>query len=246
MDPQSLDIEDRRWKGITRLAALAAVILLVYSVVTIIILIWLGGSPATVQESFDLLQNQKIVALLRLDLLTLLTMPVFGLLYAGLYLALRRDCPGLATVGVVAALMGITLILASASISSLVYLSDQYAVTGDEARKAVLLAAGEAVISNDTWHGMGAKMGGFLLQLAGVLISAAMLRSAVFGKLTGYAGLVTHGLDLLHIIAGLFWPAAGALLMFVAGPLYFLWLPLVAARLGELGKPGVETNSDKL
>lgn len=79
-------------------------------------------------------------------------------------------------------------------------------------------------------------MGGSMLQLAGVLMSVAMMRSAVFGKLTAYSGLVTHGLDLLHIFVGVFWPAAGALLMFVAGPLYFLWLPLVAARLNELGR----------
>ncbi len=246
MDLQSLGVVEHRWKGICRLAALAAVILLGYCVVTIIILIWIGGSPATVEECFDLLQKKRIVALLRLDLLTIITMPVFGLLYAGLFLALRRDSPGLATVGTVAALMGITLILASASIFSLVYLSDQYAASGNEARKMVLLAAGEAVISNDTWHGMGAKMGGFFLQVAGVLISVAMLRSAVFSKLTGYSGLVTHGLDLLHIFVGLFWPAVGALLMFVAGPLYFLWLPLVAVRLRELGKPGAETDSGKL
>ena len=92
------------------------------------------------------------------------------------------------------------------------------------------------MISNDTWHGMGAKMGGFMLQFAGVLISVAMLRSTVFSKLTAYSGLVTHGLDLLHILVGLFWPATGAFLMFVAGPLYFLWLPLVGARLNELGR----------
>ena len=238
MDLQNPDPVEDRWKGICRLAALAALILFVYSAVTIFILVWLGGSPATVQECFDLLQKKRIVALLRLDLLTILIMPLFGLLYAGLFIALRRECPGLATIGTVSALMGATLVLASASIFSLAYLSDQYAATDNGARKEMLLAAGEAVISNDTWHGMGAKMGGSMLQLAGVLISVAMLRSTVFGKLTAYSGLVTHGLDLLHILVGVFWPWAGALLMFVAGPLYFLWLPLVAMRLNQLGRFG--------
>jgi hypothetical protein len=51
-----------------------------------------------------------------------------------------------------------------------------------------LLAAGEAVISNDMWHGTAAKMGGVVLQLAGVLICLVMLRTAAFSKLTGIPG----------------------------------------------------------
>ncbi|HWJ47767.1 MAG TPA: hypothetical protein VNS62_08950, partial [Candidatus Udaeobacter sp.] len=74
MDLWNPDPVEDRWKGICRLAALAALVLFVYSVVTIFILIWLGSSPATVQECFDLIQKKRIVALLRLDLLTILIM----------------------------------------------------------------------------------------------------------------------------------------------------------------------------
>lgn len=102
--------------------------------------------------------------------------------------------------------------------------------------KRLLLAAGEAIISNDMWHGTAAKMGGILLQAAGVLISIAMLRTAVFSSVIAHTGLIAHGLDLAHIGIGFFAPKAAVVAMAIAGPLYLLWFPLVARRLRQLGQ----------
>ena len=93
-------------------------------------------------------------------------------------------------------------------------------------------------MSTDMWHGTAAKMGGFLLQLAGVLISVAMLRTAVFSKVIGYSGLVAHGLDLAHIVIGFFLAKVAVVAMAIAGPLYLFWFPLVARRLQKLGQSG--------
>lgn len=65
--------------------------------------------------------------------------------------------------------------------------------------KAHYLAAGEAVLATDIWHGTGAYLGGIFVQTGAVWISVVMLRS-VFGKLTAYVGIITHGLDLVHIL----------------------------------------------
>jgi len=48
------------------------------------------------------------------------------------------------------------------------------------------------------------------------------------------SGIITHGLDLLHIIIGFFIPAMGIVLMAIAGPLYLLWFPLIGMRLFKL------------
>ena len=61
-----------------------------------------------------------------------------------------------------------------------------------------------------------------------------MLRTAVFSKAIGYSGLAVHGLDLLHILIGFFTPKTAVVAMAIAGPLYLLWLPLVARRLFQL------------
>jgi len=39
--------------------------------------------------------------------------------------------------------------------------------------------------------------------------------------------IVTHGLDLLHLLVGFFIPT-GVILMAIAGPLYLVWFPLLA------------------
>jgi hypothetical protein len=219
-----------------RLGAMAALILLAYSVLMIIVLTWLGAPPRTAQDCFDLLQKNVWAGLLRLDLLTILVMPVFYFLYAGLFSAMHRSSLPLTALSTALAFVGVTLVLSTPSVLSLVHLSKEYAAATTEARRTLLLAAGEAVMSTDMWHSTGAMIGGALLQLAGVLISVAMLRTRIFNKLTGSLGIVTHGLDLAHILIGLFAPAAGVVLMVIAGPLYLIWFPLVGRRLYQLGR----------
>ena len=63
-----------------------------------------------------------------------------------------------------------------------------------------------------------------------------MLRSPAFGKLLAYLGIVTHGLDLAHLLTGLVFPAGGVILMVIAGPLYLVWFPLLARDFFRLGE----------
>lgn len=45
-----------------------------------------------------------------------------------------------------------------------------------------------------------------------------------------FTGIATHGLDLAHFLIGFFAPALGKILMFIAGPLYLIWFPMVGVR----------------
>ena len=231
-----VDAVEIEWKGMCRIGAVAALILLAYSVITMIVMAWLGGPPGTAQECFVLLRRNPLTTVLRLDLLTILVMPFFYFLYAGLFGAVRGNSFALTALSTALAFVGVTLILSTPSVLSLIHLGNQYAAATTEARRTLLLAAGEAVMSADMWHSTGAMIGGLLLQLAGVLISVAMLKTRVFSKLTGYLGIVTHGLDLAHILIGVFVPAAGVILLVLAGPLYLVWFPLVGRRLYQLGR----------
>ena len=222
------------WIALFRWGSWAAAILLVYSAVTVLIVFCLGAAPATAQECFQILQNNPWIGILRLDVLTVLAMPIFLFFYVVLCRALYRSSAILSTVSAASAFLGVTLVVSNASVLSMVQLSKQYADASGEARKTIFLAAGEAVMSADMWHATGAVLGGILIQIAGVLVCIVMVRSGVFNKLTGYLGLVTHGLDLAHIMVSLFLPAAGVVLMAIAGPLYFLWLPLVGRRLHQM------------
>jgi hypothetical protein len=114
-------------------------------------------------------------------------------------------------------------------------LSDKYSAATSDAMKAHFLAAAEAVLATDIWHGTGAYIGGLFVQTGAVWISVVMLRG-VFSKLTAYVGIVTHGIDLVHILFAPFLPRVAAIFMIIAGLGYPVWLFLVGRRLLQVGK----------
>jgi hypothetical protein len=202
--------------SLCRVGGIAAFLLIVYSLATMVQMVVLGGQPTSTAQAFDLLQHHRVIGLLRLDLPTIAVMPLYYLLFLGLYAALRRSDRANALLSTVLALAGLTLVLATPTALSLVPLSDKFAAATTDAVRSQLLAAGEAVMAADIWHNTGAILGGILIQCGAVLISVVMLRGGVFSKATGWLGIVMHGLDLAHIIGGLFLPISAVILLAIA------------------------------
>jgi len=227
---------DASHKIIYWLGGLAAIILILYSLSTILIATFIGTTPVTITEIFNMLNENKFLGLLRLDILTVFIMPLYYLLFYSIYLALKKINSKMVAFSTILIFVGLTLFLASPSVISYLQLSDKYAVAVSESQKIQLLAAGEAISASDIWHGTGALIGGILLQTGALVISFLMLKRKVFNKLTAYTGIVTHGLDLAHLIVIPFLPSIGLILMVIAGPLYLLWFPLVGVRLFKLSK----------
>jgi hypothetical protein len=216
------------------LGGTACFILLVYSLATLLIMSLIGGPPETIEHTFSILNSDKLTGLLRLDILTVFVMPFYYLLFYSLYVALKNTDHAVSTISTILVFAGVTLFLATPSVFSYLYLSDKFAVATSDFQKNHLLAAGESILASDMWHGTGAKIGGLLLQTGALLISFLMLRSNVFNRSTAFTGIATHGLDLAHILIGFFAPAFGNILMFIAGPLYLIWFPMVGLRLFKL------------
>jgi hypothetical protein len=217
------------WTG-----GIAALVLVVYSLMTMVQLVVLGGPPATAAEAFRVLQSHKIVGLLRLDLPTVVVMPLYYFVFLGLFAALKRTDWANAILSTTVAFVGVTLLLATPTALSMISLSQKYAAASTEATRTQFLAAGEAIMATDIWHGTGAIMGGVLVQSGAVLICFVMLRSSVFSRTTAYLGILMHGVDLARIVFGLFLPTSGVILMAIAGPLYPVWFFLVGRRLLKL------------
>lgn len=224
------------WNSLYKIAGICALVLLVYSLATMVLLAAIGGQPETAQEGFSLLAENRLVGLLRLDVLTILVMPLYYLLLLSLYGALKGMDGAKSLASLVLGLAGVTLVLATPSALSFLTLSDRFAAATDATQRTLLLAAGEAMLASDLWHGSGAWMGALLVQTSTLVFSVMMLHSDGFGKVTAWVGVFMHGLDLLHIVAGLFVPAAGVALMMVAGPLYLVWFPLLARDFFRLAK----------
>jgi len=227
---------DPGWNTLCRLGGVAALVLTLYALETIIQLVILGGQPATAIEAFHALKANRIVGLMRLDFPTILAIPLYYLLFFGLFAALRGAGLAYVTISTAFVFIGVTLVLATPTALSMAALSDKYAAAKTEAARIQLEAVGETILATDIWHGTGAFMGGLLVQSGALLICVLMLRSPVFGKFIAWVGILVHGLDLAHIVAGAFLPSVGVVLMATAGPLYLIWLPLTGRRLLRLGK----------
>lgn len=220
--------------SLCRIGGIAAFLLIIYSLATMVQMVVLGGQPASAAQAFDLLEHHRIVGLLRLDLPTIAVMPLYYLLFLGLFAALRRSDQANALLSTALAFAGLTLVLATPTALSMLPLSDKFAAATSDATRTQLLAAGEALMAADIWHATGAILGGVLIQCGAVLISVVMLRGGVFSKTTAWLGIVMHGLDLAHIVSGQFLPITGIVLMAIAGPLYPIWFFLVGRRLLQL------------
>jgi hypothetical protein len=225
-------------KTIYWLGGLVSMILIAYCISTILIIVFIGAPPKTIEECFSILNNNKLQGLLRLDILTVFIMPLYYLLFYSIYLALKRTNHELVAMSTIFIFAGLTLFLATSSVFSYLNLSNKYALAATDMQKNQLLAAGEAVLASDMWHGTSALVGGLLLQTGGLLISFVMLKSDVFNKITAYTGILIFGLDLAHIVIGLFLPIIGSVIMVVAGTLYLLWFPLIGFHLFKLSKIG--------
>ncbi len=228
--------ETAAWQVFCRMGSISTWLLMLYSLATMVILFTVGSQPVSAQVGFDMLRQNRLAGLLRLDVLSILVMPLYYVLFLSLYRALRKSAEALAALAALLVFAGLTLFLATPSAFSWLSLSDRFWAATDPQLRSQLLAAGEAILASDMWHGSGALVGGMLLQTGTLLISVAMLSSQGFGKSTAWVGVMTHGLDLLHIPLELLFPGYGNPLMMIAGPLYLLWFPLVARDLARLAR----------
>jgi hypothetical protein len=221
-------------KTIFTIGGVVSLIFVTYSLLTLLIITIIGGPPNNVEECFNMLQENKVQGLLRLDILTVFTVPLYYLLFFSLFVALKNTNFGIISIAAILVFAGVTLFLSMPSVFSYLNLSNKFAAATSDFQRNQLLAAGEAIWASDIWHGTGTIIGGILLQSGALLFSIVMLKSTIFSRLTALVGIVMYGLDLLHIIIGLIIPSIGSILMFIAGPIYLLWFPLVGLRLLKL------------
>jgi hypothetical protein len=212
----------------TRAGAIASFLLFGYSIVTAILLAVVGGPPETAAEAFALLQRRPFIGWLRLDVLTVVFMPMYYVLTLGLWAALQHTNRVSTAISSTMVVIGVTLFMSAPTVFSLARLSELHARASSDSRRGELIAAAESVLAADIWHGSAALFGGLLLEAGLVWISALMLRpESGFPRWLGLLGLATHGLDLLHGPLALIWPRLGSGLMMAAGPLYLLWFPVI-------------------
>jgi hypothetical protein len=197
-------------------------------------------SPSSAFDWFALLQDNRLLGLLLLDLFDIVNYLLVGLIFLALYGALRRANKVAMTVAAACALVGVAVYLASNQAFAMLALSDQYAAASTDAMQAMFLSAGEALLA--IHNPAGIQLGLLLVALAGLIISVLMLRSRVFGKVTAILGVVANSLVLTYFVALPVAPAIAFLFPAASAPFRLLWYILIARRLFQLGRGALEVH----
>ena len=229
------------WNSLYRLGAAAALGTLLVGLVEIGITFLPGGNtPAgTVFDWFALLHSNPFMGLRNLGLLNILfcalDLPIFFALYA----AQRKTERSLAALAMIVSFVGVAVFFATNRAFAMLELSRQYALAGDAPQKAMLAAAGQALLAVGQSHTPGTFLAFCLSEMAGILISLATLRSRLFSPAAAWVGMLGFACLLVFEVCTSFVPGARPVAMLLAvfgGLLSLVWDLLVARKLIELAK----------
>lgn len=226
-----------KWKDLYKIGGIAAILAALLLLIEIIVFtVW--PQPATVLEYFTLLQNNRIIGLIDFYLLEVMAYILFIPLFLALYAALRRFNESYMIIAISLAMLGIAVFLATNNSFNMLSLSNQYMAATTEAQKSMILAAGQTILVNTGQRAVGGfNMGFLLISIAGIIVSAVMLRSNNFGKKTAYVGILAFAISLVDYFRLIFLPTEVILILVIAvlsGILLLIWLILIGRRLFQL------------
>ena len=230
---------DSHWKGLYKVGGAAALIVAVLLPIEIIVMT-AYPLPSTVIGYFTLFQSNRLIGLIDLYLLEIPAYALFVPMFLALYAALRRANESYMALATTLAIIGIAVFLATNNPFSMLSLSDQYASATTDAQRSLFLAAGQAMLANTNQRAVeGFNMGFLLVSVAGLIVSAVMLRSNIFSKVTAYMGILANAVSLAEYFRLVFVPEAVLLLLFLALASFLfllIWYILIARRLFQIGR----------
>jgi hypothetical protein len=228
--------EDSHWKSLYRASGVIAFVIVLVMLVEALIQLVPGTNPSsmTVTDWFTLFQNSPFIALRNLGLLNIIAIslgvPVFFALFAA-HRKVNRACAALA---MIISFIGVAVFLATNRAFPMLDLSNQYAVATSDAQRAMLEAAGQAMLSTGQSHTPGTFLGFFLGDIAGLMISVVMLRGKIFDKVNAFTGIIAFIIFMVFEVCASFVPAEFNVIMIVAmvgGFLSLVWYVLTGRKL---------------
>jgi hypothetical protein len=201
-------------------------------------------APGSAGEWFALLAQNRLVGLTLFNIFDLVNYALLGVMFlaqsAALCAALRRTNRGLVLVAAALGLIAVVIAFASSRAFAMRSLGQRYATAGTETERALLLTQGERLLSVENpgalYPGAGPTVALFLVTLAALMISIAMLRSPTFSRPTAYLGLAAEGLQMGYFVALALAPTPALLAIppATAAPFRLVWYLLIGRRLLQL------------
>ena len=227
------------WTGLYKLGAVTSLLILCTALLEILITFLPGGyaSAETVVDWFNLLRDNWFLGLRNLGLLNIVMMALGTPMFFALCMTHRKVNPNFSVLAMIISFIGDAVFYATNRAFAILDLSHQYAVASTDSQRAVLEAAGQALLVVGQSHVPGTFLGFCLGEIAGILISVVMLQGGIFGKLNAWVGILGFGMLLLYEICQSFIPGAASFALIFAmigGILNLVWYGLIAQRFFKL------------
>lgn len=184
---------DSSVSGVYRLGAVAAMAALL--LVLVDIMISMGGGDAsphtfTVIDWFKMYQDNSLVGLRMLGLINVISLTVCIPLYFAFYVAQRKAFGTYATLALILYLVGVAIYISNNAAIPMYVLNNKYTAASTAAQRAMLAAAGEAIVAKGADFTPGSFIGFFFTEIAGLTFSIIMLRSRIFSRVAAYSGML--------------------------------------------------------
>ncbi|OHD74027.1 MAG: hypothetical protein A2177_14595 [Spirochaetes bacterium RBG_13_68_11] len=241
---------DPRWKGLFRVggaAALIAAILCRRNLGAEIALLRTIGilrfdyatNPGNIMEWFTLLGSHPLIGLTMLNLFDLINYGLVGLIVLALYPALRRGRESVMAIAAALCCVAVVTYFATNQAFTMLSLSRQFTAATTDAQRDLLLSTGQAVLAmsyGNAYEGEGLYVSFLLVSLAGLMISAVMLRSRIFGRGTAVVGILANAFGLVYYPALVAAPGIIALPISISSVFLLIWYILTGLKLLRLGR----------
>ena len=232
---------EAQWNSIYFLGGIATVIALIGIVLDIVFGSTTGGNlstlPQTAVDRFSQFHVNPWHGLYNLDLLNTINQLIFIPVYFALFAALRKTNIAYALLALIIFLVGTAIFVTTNTALPMLELSHKYAAATTESQKTLLAAAGEAMLARGAHGSLGVFIGFLLPNIAGLIMSLAMLTGEGFSKITSYLGIAGNALLLLYIVLVTFAPNINNATAFAmpGGLLSMAWMVMFTIRLFQLG-----------
>jgi hypothetical protein len=229
-----------QWKAVCISGGVAVVLTVLTALAEMIITFLPGGytSPSTVLEWFALLQTTPFLGLRNLGLLNIVLTALSIPLIFSLYWTHRKRNPPFALLAVLLSFLGLAVFYATNRAFPMLELSMRYASASHGTERAMLEAAGQALLSVGQSHTPGTFLAFSISELAGILMAIVVLRARLFNPVSALAGLMGYACLFMYEILSSFVPAAHnpiLILAMVGGLANLTWYMLAGIRLFQLG-----------
>jgi hypothetical protein len=236
--PSTVQTQTAPNNGIYRVAAIAAAVQIVCLILTFTILTIIGPEPTTAEELFTMFQEDRLRAILRLDLYSLVNVALFTITAFAVYAAIRHMQGLNAALATALVYMGVALGVSSHSGLSFIRLGEWYMAASAE-RQAQMLAAGDALLAVHWWNSTAGFFAGVFLQGGTAVLFLLALPTKQFSRITAYSAILANGLDFVHLFIMLISPQIAGLVLAVGGIFYVIWYPALTVDFVRLSRARV-------